>query len=79
MKKAVILLPIFLFFCLHTVDPLVFEKALGVARVQVMFPQGVKIMPTYNMGMPLGTEKPLLEPRIQAGGNKEGFSGEKNN
>jgi len=48
-------------------------------EVRVMFPQGVKIMPTYNMGMPLGTEKPLLEPRIQAGGNKEGFSGEKNN
>ena len=75
MKKAVILLPIFLFFCLHTVDPLVFENVFG--EVRVMFPQGVKIMPTYNMGMPLGTEKPLLEPRIQAGGNKEGFSGEK--
>ncbi|MFA4981855.1 MAG: DUF2341 domain-containing protein, partial [Candidatus Omnitrophota bacterium] len=35
------------------------------AAVSLEFPGGGKIIPTYNIGVPLGAEKPLLEPKVK--------------
>jgi hypothetical protein len=45
--------------------PLVFEENVSVDRVKLMFPGGAVIVPTYGLGIPLGVEKPLMEPEIQ--------------
>jgi hypothetical protein len=47
------------------VSPVVFEQVTGEGKVKVMFPGGQKIVPVYGIGVPLGAEKPLLEPRIE--------------
>jgi hypothetical protein len=53
------------------VDPLIFENVVGDGKVKVMFPGGQKVIPTYGVGVPLGAEKSLLEPRIRQEDKKE--------
>ncbi|MCX5709165.1 MAG: hypothetical protein NT088_00300 [Candidatus Omnitrophica bacterium] len=45
--------------------PLNFEGISGQARIKVMFPGGAQVLPNYGLGIPLGAEKPLLEPKIK--------------
>lgn len=53
------------------VSPLIFESVTGEVNVRVMFPGGARVVPTYGVGVPLGVEKPLLEPKIQKEEEKE--------
>jgi len=46
-------------------DPMIFENLTVEKEVKIMFPDGSKIAPTYALGIPLGAEKPLMEPRIK--------------
>lgn len=48
-----------------SVNPRVFKEAFGAGRIKLMFPGGQKIVPTFGMGVPLGVEKSIMEPRIQ--------------
>ncbi|MFH1692206.1 MAG: hypothetical protein ABIC68_06575 [Candidatus Omnitrophota bacterium] len=50
----------------HPVNPHVFGDVTGEMRVKVVFPGGQQIMPVHGIGVPLGAEKPLLEPRVKA-------------
>ncbi|MFH0764363.1 MAG: hypothetical protein V1927_05115, partial [Candidatus Omnitrophota bacterium] len=43
-----------------------FKEVTGAANIYLEFPGGRKIMPTYGVGIPLGAERPLLEPKIKA-------------
>ncbi|MFH1441692.1 MAG: hypothetical protein ABIH18_06630, partial [Candidatus Omnitrophota bacterium] len=47
------------------INPLIFEQVSGEVKIKVMFPGGSKIIPTYGVGVPLGAERPLLEPSIK--------------
>jgi hypothetical protein len=42
-----------------------FEMLPRDLNTKVVFPGGQPMMPAYNLGVPLGAEKPLMEPRIQ--------------
>ncbi|MCX5698413.1 MAG: MBG domain-containing protein, partial [Candidatus Omnitrophica bacterium] len=45
--------------------PLFLEEAVGAIKIKMMFPGGGNIISSYGMGMPLGVEKDLWEPRIR--------------
>ncbi|MDD5429038.1 MAG: hypothetical protein PHI58_07400, partial [Candidatus Omnitrophica bacterium] len=45
--------------------PLTFENVADVSRIKVMFPGNTAITPVRGPGVPLGAEKPFLEPRIK--------------
>jgi hypothetical protein len=47
------------------INPLVFENISAEGKIKVMFPDGAKVIPLYGIGVPLGVEKPLLEPRLK--------------
>jgi hypothetical protein len=47
------------------VNPALFQEVTGIGRIKVMFPGGQRIMPTFGLGIPLGAEKPVMEPRIR--------------
>jgi hypothetical protein len=46
-------------------SPLIFEENVMVDQTKLMFPGGAMIVPSYGLGIPLGAEKPLMEPEIQ--------------
>jgi filamentous hemagglutinin family protein len=53
-------------FIPERISPIIFKDVESGGMVKVMFPGGLKIIPTYGMlGVPLGSEKPLLDPNIQ--------------
>jgi hypothetical protein len=43
----------------------VFEGVVSETKIKVLFPGGQKIIPTYGLGVPLGVEKTLMEPKIK--------------
>jgi hypothetical protein len=47
------------------VKPLVFDGIRAEGKVKIAFPDGNKVLTTYNIGVPLGAEKPLMEPKIK--------------
>jgi len=42
-----------------------FDNMGGVQQIGMTFPDGMKITPTYGTGVPLGSEKPLLDPKLR--------------
>ena len=50
--------------------PAKFEEVGIETRMPLVFPGGGNITPTYDMGIPLGAEKPLMEPAIKAKSEK---------
>ncbi|MCX5666314.1 MAG: hypothetical protein NT036_04635, partial [Candidatus Omnitrophica bacterium] len=46
-------------------DALIFKNMDAGREVKVMFPDGSRTIPTYALGIPLGAEKPLMEPKIK--------------
>jgi hypothetical protein len=46
-------------------DYMAFDGIDMSKEVRIMFSDGNKIIPTYNVGAPLGAEKPLMEPKIK--------------
>ncbi|MBI5873571.1 MAG: filamentous hemagglutinin N-terminal domain-containing protein [Candidatus Omnitrophica bacterium] len=50
-----------------TTSPISFEELSDSANIKVAFPEGQKVIPTYDLGIPLGAEKPILETKIEAG------------
>jgi hypothetical protein len=47
------------------ISPIIFKDVESGGMIKVMFPGGLRIIPTYGLGIPLGAEKPLLEPSIK--------------
>jgi hypothetical protein len=45
--------------------PLLLELPADAIKTRVMFPGGGNIVPSYSVGLPLGAEKPLWEPKIR--------------
>jgi filamentous hemagglutinin family protein len=50
-----------------TTSPISFEELSDSANIKVAFPEGQKVIPTYDLGIPLGAEKPILETKIETG------------
>lgn len=46
-------------------NPVLFREVTGAGRIRVMFPSGQQLIPTFGMGVPLGVEKQVMEPRIK--------------
>jgi hypothetical protein len=47
-----------------------FENIKVGSAFKISFPTGGSVMPVYKVGFPLGTEKPLVEPKIENPDNK---------
>ena len=48
-----------------------FEEIRGEVRMPLMFPGGRNISPSYDMGVPLGSEGPLSESTIRSPGKRD--------
>ena len=47
------------------VSSIIFEEVTAEAKIKVMLPGGQRIIPTYELGIPLGAERPVMEPAIK--------------
>ena len=53
------------------VEPLVIKEIVSGTKVELMFPGGDKIIPTYGIGIPFGVERPIMDTKIQLEKEKE--------
>ena len=60
----------------ETANEVLFGGASAETRIMVVFPQGSQVIPGYHLGVPLGTDRPLIEPRIHTNGKEEYSSSE---
>ncbi|MFA5271819.1 MAG: hypothetical protein WC412_05725, partial [Candidatus Omnitrophota bacterium] len=47
------------------INPTIFNNVRVGSAFKISFPAGGNVMPVYKVGFPLGSEKPLIEPKIE--------------
>lgn len=53
------------------VKPLAIKEIVSGARVELMFPGGKNLVPTYGIGIPFGVESPFMDTKTQLEKEKE--------
>jgi hypothetical protein len=53
------------------VEQLVIKEIISGTKIELMFPGGKDIIPTYGIGIPLGVERPLMDTKIRLEKEKE--------